>query len=207
MYMHDDEIALVQKTLAGHKQAFDMLVQNTTNRVFRIIRRFFHDRHVVEDIAQDVYVNAYTRLHTYSQDRPFGNWVAAIAVRECYRVLKEQKYDRHIPESDLGNEGAGLLDAYCFEQPGMSLPDHEKRLFYEETAKKIMARLTPKEQMILTLVEVEGLSMKEVSSLMSISVVNVKVSSFRARKKALKAFHALRSGVRCKQSSEGYAYE
>ena len=56
---------------------------------------------------------------------------------------------------------------------------------------KIMLRLSAKEKMILTLSEVEGMSVREIAALMGMSAVNVKIVKFRARKRALKALNDL----------------
>ena len=61
---------------------------------------------------------------------------------------------------------------------------HEKKLILKELTEKILVRLSPKERMILVFTEVEGRSIKEISKLMGISSVNVKVSNYRARKNA-----------------------
>jgi len=69
--------------------------------------------------------------------------------------------------------------------------DQEKKLILKELAEKILVKLSAKERMIIVLTEVEGRSIKEVSNLMGISTVNVKVSNYRARKNARKILNSL----------------
>ena len=52
--------ALVNKCLSGDKTAFEQLMKRHSRRVFRIIHRFFNDKFLIEDIAQEVFINAYT---------------------------------------------------------------------------------------------------------------------------------------------------
>jgi RNA polymerase sigma factor (sigma-70 family) len=69
--------------------------------------------------------------------------------------------------------------------------DQEKKLILKKLAEKILVKLSAKERMIIVLTEVEGRSIKEVSNLMGISTVNVKVSNYRARKNARKILNSL----------------
>ena len=69
--------------------------------------------------------------------------------------------------------------------------DPEKKLILEELAEKILVRLSTKERMILVFTEMEGRSIKEVSTLMGISTINVKVNNYRARKNARKILNSL----------------
>ena len=89
--MQRDDVTLVQETLSGNKEAFEQLIRLYSPRVFHIIYLFFHDKMAVEDIAQDVFIKAYTSLPSYSQKRPFKNWLSAIAVHACYRQLQKKK--------------------------------------------------------------------------------------------------------------------
>jgi RNA polymerase sigma factor (sigma-70 family) len=69
--------------------------------------------------------------------------------------------------------------------------DQEKKLILKELTEKILVKLSPKERMLIVLTEVEGRSIKEVSTLMGISAVNAKVSNYRARKNARKILNSL----------------
>jgi len=190
--MPDDDIALVRKTLAGDKQAFEQLVRQTTPHVFGIIRRFFSERHSMEDIAQDVFVSAYQGLRTYSQDRPFKNWLAGIAVRQCYRALRARKQNQQILASEMGSDAAAAaLDACCFGQGGPEAVSAESQAIVRHLVAQIMQLLSPKERMILVLTEVEGWSIREVADMLGLSQINAKVSAFRARRHAGQLFKAL----------------
>ena len=63
--------------------------------------------------------------------------------------------------------------------------DPSKGLIFRDLIEKIMQHLSAKEKMVLILSEVEGMSIQEIAALMDISSINVKVTKFRARKRAL----------------------
>jgi RNA polymerase sigma-70 factor, ECF subfamily len=57
----------------------------------------------------------------------------------------------------------------------------ESNLISQDLANKLLARLTPEDRMALTLLEVEGLSVKEIAEITDWSVAKVKVRAHRAR--------------------------
>jgi RNA polymerase sigma-70 factor (ECF subfamily) len=205
--MPDDDITLVRRTLAGDKQAFDQLVRRTTPHVLSIIRRFFSERHSMEDVAQEVYVSAYLGLKTYRQDRPFKNWLAAITVRQCYKALQAKKKNKQILESEMGFEASAALDVFWFGRWGTETTHAEQKAMRKNVVEQILQRLAPKERMILVLTEVEGLSIREVANMLGLSQINIKVSGFRARKNALKIFKRLARAQAFKKASKGDAHE
>jgi RNA polymerase sigma-70 factor (ECF subfamily) len=189
--MKNDDIDLVRKTLSGDKSAFDQLVKSASPRVFSIIHRFFHEKQQAEDVAQEVFIRAYRSLHTYAQEKPFANWLSTITVRMCYRELKKEKNSPEKTEASLNSDSYSIIDSFCFGPESLNSMDQEKKLILKDLTEKILAKLSAKERMIIVLTEVEGRSIKEVSNLMGISAVNVKVSNYRARKNARKILNSL----------------
>ena len=192
--------ALVNKCLSGDKTAFEQLVKRHSRRVFRIIHRFFNDKFLIEDIAQEVFINAYTSLETYGQKKPFLNWLSKITVHICYRQLQIQRKNRENIKSDFFPEDSSMLDDFCLTISAPDNIDPEKKALLRDITDKILQQLSPKEKMVLILTEVEGMSVKEVSDLMGLSPINIKVSNFRARKHAMKALKALSRSKQVTQS-------
>lgn len=189
--MDIDDKTLITRCLSGDKKAFEWLVKRHSPRVFQIVHRFFSDRLLLEDIAQEVFIQAYTSLSTYRFEGRFERWLIKIAVNTCYAYLRSQKAGRITYESSgspydvLQPGGSSLLTLHSDgENPA-------KRIMLRNLIEKIMLRLSAKEKMILTLSEVEGMSVREIAALMGMSAVNVKIVKFRARKRALKALNDL----------------
>ena len=66
----DSDIMLVQRTLAGEKRAFELLVIKYQRRVERLIGRMVRDVDLVPDIAQETFIRAYKALGTVPRRRP-----------------------------------------------------------------------------------------------------------------------------------------
>ena len=189
--MDIDERTLITRCLSGEKKAFEPLVKRYSPRVFRIVHRFFSDRLVIEDIAQEVFLKAYTSLSTYRQESPFESWLSKIAVNMCYQHLRTQRRDRLSFESDFTGQDISLLQGISDGTIWSDTKDSAKRLIFRDLIEKIMQHLSAKEKLVLILSEVEGMSTQEIAAQMEISSINVKVIKFRARKRALSLLKSL----------------
>ena len=189
--MDIDDRKLISRCLSGDTKAFEPLVKRYSPRVFRIVHRFFSDRLVTEDIAQEVFLKAYTSLSAYRQESPFENWLSKIAVNMCYQHLRTQRRDRISFETDFTGQDISLLQGIADGTIWSGTEDSAKRLMFRNLIDKIMQHLSAKEKVVLILSEVEGMSTQEIAAQMEISSINVKVIKFRARKRALSLLKGL----------------
>jgi RNA polymerase sigma-70 factor (ECF subfamily) len=189
--MNTDDRALILRCLAGDKQAFEPLVKRHSGHVFRILHRFFSDRMVIEDIAQEVFLRAYSALKEYRRERPFEHWLAKIAVNMCYQHLRINRTERLRPESDFSAQEISLLQERSCTPFRSGMRDPAESLMLRNTVEKILQHLSAREQMVLILSEVEGMSVQEIAELMGISSIHVKVIKVRGRKRALRILQGL----------------
>jgi RNA polymerase sigma-70 factor (ECF subfamily) len=189
--MQNDDRTLVQRSLADDQEAFAELVKRHSRRVFRIIQRFFPHTHMIEDITQEVYLKAYTSLKTYRHESPFENWLSAIALHECYRQLKKQRKQQDTIQAAFDAGECEMLECYCLSPRLIQSTNPEQKAELRDLAEKVLLQLSPKEHMILILLEVEELSVEEVARLLGVSAITVKVRAFRARRHAQKILREL----------------
>jgi RNA polymerase sigma-70 factor (ECF subfamily) len=162
---------LIHATLGGDDHAFAELVRRHKGSVFRVASRFAGNAAELEDICQDVFVQAYFKLRQYRRDSPFEHWVLRITTHKCYDYLRRRR--RHpgtvSVESMLesGHEPST-------PEPADPHPDLE-RLY------AALAQLSAKERLVITLLELEERSVREIAGLTGWSEANVKVRAFRAR--------------------------
>jgi RNA polymerase sigma-70 factor (ECF subfamily) len=165
----DDQ--LVAATLGGDPGAFGELAARHKSRVFGLVSRFAGNGADLEDICQDVFIQAYFNLRQFRRESPFEHWILRIATYKCYDHLRRRKRQRADTSIDL------LLESgYEPAAPGPRASHPEV-----ERLREAIAKLTPKERLVITLLELEDRSLQEVSQLTGWSVGNVKVRAFRAR--------------------------
>lgn len=162
---------LVRETLGGDEQAFAELVARHKGRVFSTCARFARDGQQLDDLSQEVFLRAWRKLKSFRGDAPFEHWLARLTVTTCYDFLRREKRHREPVSLD--------------EMPG-EMRDHTiDNALAAGRAKELlewaMRRLTPDEHLVLTLLEIDERSVREIAATTGWSESNVKVRAFRAR--------------------------
>jgi len=171
------ETELIAASLKGDVASFEPLIQKYSPRVFATARRYARREDEVEDISQEVWLKAYQKLASYRGEAPFEHWLMRLTVRTCYDFLRKHQRNREAPFSDLSEPENDWL-----ERVG-SQPDSagESAEAARALIARIMEKLSPKSRLVITLLEIEDRSVKEISKLTGWSVALVKVRAFRAR--------------------------
>lgn len=161
----EGEAALIRASLGGDSGAFSELVRIHQHRVFRLVGRFFRRREDVEDLAQETFLTAWRKLHTYGARAPFEHWLTRVCLNCCYARLR-----RPGPGEDpLPEEGAG----------DGATPNPDVALDLEAS----LRALRPEDRFLLLLMYGEGWTTAEIAERTGWSRVNVKVRAHRARRK------------------------
>lgn len=166
---------LVELVCQGNDDAFELLFERHKFRVSAIAGRFFQEH--VEDIVQECFTRAYFALSNFSSDREgsFGAWIAKIAFNTCYDEMRRRGRRRESFISELAPGDAQTIRTLVGESRAESLA------VSRDLANKLLAQLSPEDRLILILLEIEGLSVSEISRTMSWSTAKVKVRAYRAR--------------------------
>ncbi len=172
---------LIRATLDGDDEAFAELVRQTKGRVFGIAARFARNHHELDDICQNIFIRVYKNLSKFRGDAPFEHWISRIAVRTCYDALRKRRrepekisMDHHFVDKDAENKTNRSVEEAA------------------ELLRFAMAKLPAEDQFVITLLELEEKSVREIAGLTGWSEGNVKVRAFRARnslKKILETHH------------------
>jgi RNA polymerase sigma-70 factor, ECF subfamily len=179
----DVDKQLVQRTLAGDTRAFDLLVIKYQRRVERLIARMVRDVDLVQDIAQESFLNAYRGLAGYRGDAQFYTWLYRIAVNTAKKHLMELKRDPIVTESALRNNNDDE-DGPPSEQDAVAPDTPESDLASRQIADAVneaLAALPEELRQALVLREMEGLSYDEIALSMDCPIGTVRSRIFRAR--------------------------
>jgi len=79
MELCQNETDLIRAAQGGSAEAFTDLVRRHQYAVRACLAVRLGDPHEAEDLAQEVFVTAFTRLREFDVDRPFGPWLRGIA--------------------------------------------------------------------------------------------------------------------------------
>jgi RNA polymerase sigma-70 factor (ECF subfamily) len=163
--------ALVRASLAGDDGAFAELIRRHKGRVFGTCSRFARDAHQLDDLCQEVFLRAWRKLGSFRGDAPFEHWLARITITSCYDFLRRER--RHRNQLSLDDCPAELRDS------GADAAIAAGRA--RELVEWGMRRLSAEERLVLTLLEIEERTVREIATHTGWSESNVKVRAFRAR--------------------------
>jgi RNA polymerase sigma-70 factor (ECF subfamily) len=175
----DDE--LIAEVRNGHTAAFSELSSRYRDRVERLCQRFFSDREVVHDLAQESFIRAFAGLSTYRAEMPFAGWLRAIVANVCYDELRRRRRRPEELIADFSGPEANWIQLVDHSTPEQILEAAEQRREAHVLAHRLLDSLRPEDRMVMVLRESEELSVEEVASIMGWSVAKVKIRAFRAR--------------------------
>lgn len=173
---------IIRRIIDGDVNSFEHLLKRYQDYVLRIVTKHI-PYNEVEEMAQEVFVRAYQALPGFKQEGSFRQWLSAIAVRTCYDFWRKRYRSRELPMSDLTDSHQGWLEKTLSNQSDKSFHEKGREKEARELLDWALSKLSARDRMVIELVYLEGLSVKEAAGLLGWSVSNVKVRSFRSRKK------------------------
>ena len=182
------DLDLARQAQVGDESAFAEIVRRYSPRVFSVASRFFRQRSLVEEAAQEVFLKAYTQLGSFEGRGSLEGWLTRIATNTCLNMVRSSKRRPESTVSDLTDDEAGWLD----QQSGDGAqPSVENDLVATDLADRLLSVLSPEDQQALLMIDGEDASIKEVAEVTGWSESKVKVRAFRARKKVREAMEKL----------------
>ena len=169
--LEQDDMIYIKRTLAGDTAAFSVLVEHYQSLVFSVVMRMVRQLQDAEDVAQDVFVKAYTSLAGFRAESRFSTWLCRIAYTTAVSYTRRQRPDRAGIEIQNEHDVCEADDEHC---------QHEERL---QQLQRLLAKLPPDEATLLTLYYQHEKTVDELASITGLSVANVKIRLHRIRKK------------------------
>ena len=175
-HTHLSDGNLVEKTLAGDDTAFRTLVERHTGAVFNTAYRLLGNRADAADAAQDTFLRAYRALHTFRTDAPLKPWLCRIAANVSLNRLKRHKPTLSLEDHPAGTDPPAIPDLSAEPQRAVLAAERDREL------RAAILALPPDQRTIIELRHFQELSYAEIAAALKISVANVKIKLFRARK-------------------------
>jgi RNA polymerase sigma-70 factor, ECF subfamily len=180
-----DDAELLDRIRNGALDDFAELVQRHQSQVFAILYRYERDHQKLEDLAQETFIKAWRSLAQYDGRAPFAHWLSRIAVNVALDHLRRTRRQRN--EIGLPELGDDALEWLRNEDEHSELESRQAA----ELLAVAMRELSPAEQVVITMQELEGRSVKEICERTGCSSVAVRVRAMRARAKLRKALEKL----------------
>jgi len=184
------DLDLARQAQAGEESAFAEIVRRYSPRVFSVASRFFRQRSLVEEAAQEVFLKAFTQLESFEGRGSIEGWLTRIATNTCLNMVRGAKRRPEFSVSDLTDDEHSWLDRQSAGD-GREQRSVENSLVAADLADRLLAVLPPEDQQVLLMIDGEDASIKEVAEATGWSESKVKVRAFRARRKLREAMEKL----------------
>ena len=165
----ENDRALVQACLRGHRDAFDVIVERHQRQVYQLCYRFAGNHEDASDLAQDVFLRAYRGLHSFKGNSAFSTWLYRIGVNVCLNRVGSRTHKWTTLEvADRPDNRAERADA---------------RLLRGERAAEVraaIAKLPKKQRAALVLRIYHDLPHDQIAEIVGTSVGAVKANFFHA---------------------------
>lgn len=182
---------LTARAGAGDESAFAEIVRRHSPRVFRFVGRFFRRRSLVEEAAQEVFLKIFTQLKSYEGRGSFEGWLTRITVNTCINLLRSAKRETEMTVSALSEDESDWLEQ---QMTGAAVIRHQnavEKSIAADLVNRVLENMSPDDRLVLTMIDGEGHSIKELVEMTGWSESKVKVQAFRARRKMREAVEKL----------------
>ncbi|MBN9350276.1 MAG: sigma-70 family RNA polymerase sigma factor [Chitinophagaceae bacterium] len=167
----------ISRILNGETELYREIIRKYNSYLYKIGRSYGFDHSDVEDLMQETYINAYTNLAKFENRSSFKTWIVRIMLNQCYHRKHKITTSREIPDENINEENSPLLHSSRQSDPGKTTQNHELRKVLEQAINNI-----PEDyRIVFALRELNGMSVNETATALSISESNVKVRLNRAR--------------------------
>lgn len=167
----------IDKIKAGDIDAYRYLVTQYKDMAFTIALKIIKDREEAQDVIQESFIKAYQQLESYEGRAKFSTWLYTIVYRTALNQSKRNKeYNRSF--DDERKEAI----------PDLAISQHQQMEEREqqEIIKEAIEKLPQAEALLVTLYYINENSIKEIKQITGLSLSNIKIKLFRARKKLKK---------------------
>lgn len=177
--MEKNDAQLIRSVLSGDESAFSILIQKYQKGIHALAWRKTDDFHYAEEITQDTFLRAYTKLSTLKNPNQFAGWLYVIANRLCLNWMRKQKPTM----LSLENASEKEIDTLTYGRYISEYRESEATEHRYEIVQKLLAKLPESERTVMTLYYLGEVPAKEISKFLGVSVKTIHSRLHRARKR------------------------
>lgn len=172
--------------------AFNTLVLNYQDMLYRIALRIVHDECIAEDAVQEAMIHAFRHIHSFRGGN-FKSWLARVTVNASYDELRRGKRHNGIPLEAYTSEGDEVESPVWMRDPASGPEERAETSELRGVLHQCIKALVPDYRLMVILVDMEGMSYEEAAWVANIPVGTVKSRLARARMQIRKSLQPYRS--------------
>jgi RNA polymerase sigma-70 factor (ECF subfamily) len=181
--VRESDAIAVERTLAGDRDAFRVLVERHSQNVFRLSYRLVGNRHDAEEVVQEAFLRAYQKLSQFEARSNFGTWVFRIAANYAIDRMRKQRKEEARREMPIVNEETGH-DPLSTVADAAPTPERlTQSMELRQKMQEALDTLTQAERTAFVMRHWEGCGIEEIAAVLKSSSNATKNTVFRAVQK------------------------
>ncbi len=193
------ESETIKKAQSGDDKAFNEIIKAYRKRILGVVYRMIGNGDDVEDVGQEVFIRLYFALGQLREPKVFEPWLYRLAKNTCYDYLRKKRRHNEVRMGDLSEGQADVVEKIL---AGKKSLDDDQKEEAKELVNILFSRVDEEDRILLSLKEIQGLSLKELSDVYKINTNALKVRLFRARKRMLRVYEELMEEMEPAQATE-----
>ena len=180
----------VASALAGNQEGYDFLYQSTYQKKFFIAKKYMGNDMDAQDVLQDAYVQAFTKLNTLQDYQKFPNWFGMIVANTAKNALQKKKMLFFSDLEGVNEEGEAMelniMDTDASRQPEIAYTEKET----QEMVHEMLDTLPDDQRMCILMFHFEAMECSEntVKSRLNYGRKAIKKKSEELQKKGCKLY-------------------
>jgi RNA polymerase sigma factor (sigma-70 family) len=165
----DKHVGLVSECRQGNRKAQFEIYKLYAKAMYNVAVRIVNNEAEAEDVLQEAFLDAFTRIETFREETTFGLWLKQIVINKSINLLRKRKAEFiSIDEIDIADEGE-------YDAENLELKVNEVR--------QAIAKLPDGYRVVLTLYLFEGYDHEEIAHILKISEATSRSQYMRAKLK------------------------
>lgn len=171
---------LIKELKAGSTEAWNMLINTYSKRVYNLALNFAGNRDDASDITQDIFLKVYNNIDKFEEDRNFNSWLLKLSRNYCIDYWRKHKNTRLQLELDERiYDSAVHQDSKTPETSAIKKSD-AKYLRHQ------LQKLPPDLRSLIIMRDIQELSYQEIADQLELPMGTIKSRINRARVKLAK---------------------
>ena len=202
----ESDAVAVERTLAGDRDAYRVLVERHSHSVFRLAYRMTGNRHDAEEVVQEAFLRGYQKLGQFAARANFGTWVYRIAANYAIDRMRQRQKENALRETPRVEDREGTEnDPVNRVQDEAPTPERlTQSLELRKQMERALAALSEAERTAFVMRHWEGCGIEEIAGVLKSSSSAAKNTVFRAVQKLR---HALQPFVETKAQARAMGTE
>ena len=173
------DLELIVEFQKGDQRSFEELISRYSNKVFSLASRLTRNTEDAEEVIQDVFVTVHRKIGGFEGKSSFSSWLYRVTVNAAFMKLRKRKQDQTVPLEDLIQQPVLVA---ALKSPESSFVDSQSiRNEMLEALEAAIRKLPDDYRPVFILRDVDGLTSREVSKILDLTVPAVKSRLHRSR--------------------------